>query len=127
MARRMVVTLLLLLPAISAFGKARNDTYPTPCSQVWDAVKATLANPTDYKIMVSDDSEMTATYLVTGDQRARVDSVALTPQDAGCQMKVQAADAGYMVDDEGAFRKRVSRSLTKLQAAKPSAPAKSGQ
>jgi hypothetical protein len=42
-------------------------------------------------------------------------------------MKVQAADAGYMVDDEGAFRKRVSRSLTKLQAAKPSAPAKSGQ
>jgi hypothetical protein len=127
MARLMVLTLLLLLPALPAFGKARNDIYPVPCSQLWDAVTITLGNPGDYKIMTSDDSEMTASYTVTGAVRVRVNSVVLNQQDAGCEMNVKSPDAGYMVDDESTFRKRVGKALARLQAAKPSQPASTGR
>jgi len=125
MSRLMVMTLLLLLPAFPASGKVRNDAYPISCSQLWNAVKMTLGNPEDYNVVASDDSEMTASYTVVGAQRVRVNSVALNPQGTGCQMKVQSPDAGYMVDDEGLFRKRVAHSLAKLQVAKPAQPTQS--
>ena len=124
MARFTVVTLLLLGISMPAFGKAHNDTYPVACSVLWDAVKDTLSKPGDYSMMASDDTEMTASYIVVGAQRQRVDTIALNPKDNGCKMQVQAPDSGYMNDDEGLFRKRVSHSLAKLQAAKPAEPAK---
>jgi hypothetical protein len=127
MARLMVVTLLLLLPALPAFGKARNDIYSVPCSQLWNAVTITLGNPGDYKLLDSDDFRMRASYTITGAQHVLTNSVALIQQDAGCQMKVNAPVAGYMILDESAFRKRVNKQLAKLQASKPAQPATTGR
>jgi len=124
MARRTVVTLLFILLSVSAFGKAHNDTYPIPCGDLWAAVMDALGNAGNYTVMASDDSGMTATYLIVGSQRQRINSVLLTAKDAGCRMQVNAPDSGNSNDDEGLFRKRVDHSLAKLQTAKPSVPAK---
>ncbi len=123
----MVVTLLLLPPALPAFGKARNDIYSVPCRLLWNAVTITLGNPGDYKLLDSGDLRMRASYTITGAQHVLNNSVALIQQDAGGQMKVNAPVAGYMILDESAFRKRVNKSLANLQAAKPAQPATTGR
>lgn len=126
MARYMVAILLLVVLASPALGKTRNDSYPVSCSDLWAAVQDTLANPGNYKVMVSDEVAMTASYVIVGAQRQRVNTVDLEPVDKGCELKVDSPDSGFANGDEATFRKRVGRSLAKLQAAKPSAPAKAG-
>ncbi len=124
MAKFMVVALLFFLLAVPAFGKAHNDIYPASCNDLWDAVKDTLGNAANYHILAMDDSGMTASYVIVGALRERVNSVALNPRDNGCELQVQSPVSGYANDDESPFRKRVGRSLAKLNAAKPSVPAK---
>jgi hypothetical protein len=123
----MVATLLMLAFAVPAFGKAHNDTYPVPCSELWDAVTNTLGSAGDYTILATDESGMTASFLIVGSQRQRVNSLQLNAQDAGCALKVQIADSGFAIDDTGLFKKRVGRSLAKLEAAKPPASANPGE
>ena len=125
MARFIVVTLLILILPVPVFGKAHNDAYPIECGNLWNAVRDTLGNAGNYTVMSSDDTEMTATYLIVGAQRQRINTLRLNAQDAGCKMQVKAPDSGISNDDEGLLRKRVSHSLAKLQAAKPSGSNKS--
>lgn len=126
MARFTVVTFLLVLVSIPAFGKDRN-IYPVDCSELWSAVRDTLGVAGDYTVFASDDEERTASYTIVGAQHQRVNSVALNSKDAGCEMLVKAPYSGNSNDDEGLFRKRVGRSLAKLQAAKTSEGAKPSQ
>jgi len=124
MARRLAAALMFVLLAVPAFGIAPKDIYPVSCSDLWDAVKDTLGSGGNYSILAMADSEMTASYVVIGAVRQRVNSVALNPRDTGCELQVQSGYSGYGIDDEGTFRKRVDHSLARLQAAKPSPPAK---
>lgn len=126
MARFVVVTLLLFLLAVPAFGKGHNDIYPVSCADLWNAVKDTLGNARNYTIMVMDDDQMTASYFITGALQQRVNSVALNQQDAGCELQVQA-NSGYGNDDARQFKNRVGHSLAKLQAGKPDEPSKPNQ
>ena len=120
MARYMVATLLLFLIAAPAFGKAHNNIYPVSCDDLWDAVRDTLGNKGNYSVMASDNSGMTASYLVVGSQRQRAYSVLLNPKDPGCELQVKTLDNSVSDDEEGLFRNRVGHTLDKLQAAKAS-------
>ena len=119
-----VVALLALAIAVPMFAKTHNDTYPVPCSELWQAVQDTIKNSGNYSLVVADNTQMTASYNINGALRSRANSVHLNPQGASCEMQVQSSYSGLAHDDAGNFKTRVDQSLAKLKAATPSGPAK---
>jgi hypothetical protein len=136
--RLVVLALMSLALAVSAFGMTYKSTYPVPCSEVWGAVKDTLSNPENYTVVESDNTQMTASYHVkhavhvnvTGAILQRTNHVTLVSNGAACQMRVVSNFSGWEHNDREDFKKRVDEFLTKLKAAgasqptKPEAPAK---
>jgi hypothetical protein len=123
MARSIVFLLALLSFSLPALGKGRNDIYPVPCNDLWNAVKETLGNTGNYNLVTSDDSAMAASYMIQNAPRQRVNSIRLNPAENGCELKIDSPDTGYG-DDRGVFLKRLNKSLAKTQAAKHAEPAK---
>jgi hypothetical protein len=124
MAKFLVFVLFFLVSAFPAFGKPHNGSYPVSCDDLWNAVSDTLGNAGNYSILATEDAEMKASFIALGARRQRVNSVSLIPKDNGCELQVQFPDSGYADDEESVFKKNVGRSLAKIQAAKPSPPAK---
>ena len=132
MMRFVVGALMSLILVVPAFSSAHKDTYPVPCSELWTAVKDTLGNPSNYSIVTTDNTQMTASYdvkhavhtSITGAALQRTNSVALNPQGTGCEMQVHSNYSGWNHSDAGDFKKRVDESLAKLKASKPPEPAK---
>ncbi|MBZ5628771.1 MAG: hypothetical protein LAO06_07890 [Acidobacteriia bacterium] len=120
-----VVALMSLTLAVPTFAKLHKDPYPVPCSQLWTAVMDTLKNSGHYVVMASDNTEMTATYNITGAVTQRTNSVLLKSQGTGCEMQTQSSFSSLHHNDAGDFKTRVEESLAKLKGAKPSEPAKS--
>jgi hypothetical protein len=127
MAVTMTMTLIVPTPSLA---KTHKEAYSVPCNVLWLAVKDTLRNSGKYGIMGLENTEMTATYsLGTGSLgQKRVNSVALNVKgDNSCEMQTQSAFSGFTNDDAGDFKKRVDKSLAKVQPpapAQPSAPEK---
>ncbi|MFZ0684266.1 MAG: hypothetical protein WAM89_01865 [Terriglobales bacterium] len=124
--KKLVVTLITLFAmAAPSFAKVHKDVYPVSCGTLWSAVKDTLRNSGKYGILGLVDTEMTATYtmgLGSAGQK-RQNSVALNAKsDASCEMVVQSGFSGLGSDDAGDFKKRVDKSLAKLQPAQPAKP-----
>ncbi len=127
-----VVTLIALALALPAFGKTSKNTYPTPCGDLWGAVKDVLSVAENYEVQESDDTLMTAAYkvkhnvhvTVTGALTQRTNHVALVSKGAECEMQVKSNYSGFEHDDSGDFRKRVEESFGKLKGVKPAEPAK---
>ena len=124
MMRFMVVALMSLTFAMPALGKTHKDSYPVPCSELWDAVQDTIKNSGSYSLVVADNTQMTASYTINGALRHRENSVHLDPQGASCEMQTQSSYSGLAHDDAGDFKTRVEASLAKLKGAKPADPAK---
>lgn len=130
--RLVVLALLSLALALSAFGKTHKSTYSDPCSEVWGAVKDTLNHPENYSVVGTDDAQMTASYnvkhaahfTVAGAALQRTNHVTLVSKGAECEMQVVSNYSGFEHNDSGDFKTRVDESLTKLKAAKASEPAK---
>ena len=130
--KSVVVALLALALALPSFGKTSKNTYPTPCSDLWGAVKDVLGNAENYNVEDSNDTLMTATYkvkhaahvTVSGAVLQRANHVALVSKGAECEMQVKSNYSGFEHDDSGDFRKRVEESFAKLKASKPAEPAK---
>ncbi len=130
-----VVTMLAMILGSPAFG-AGNKTYKTvykvPCSQLWIAVKAALANPDNYKDVESNDDKMSAEYnvkhsihwSVIGAVNQGKNSVALATVGTTCEMSVVSMYSGLSHNDQGDFKKRVDEALAKLPPPKPAEPAK---
>jgi len=125
--QRLFALTLVLLVAAPSFAKVHKDMYSVSCTTLWAAVKDTLRNSGKYGILGMDNNEMTATYSMgigTAGQK-RQNSVVLNMKgDASCEMVVQSGFSGLNNDDAGDFKKRVDKSLAAIQAAPPSAPAK---
>ncbi len=116
--KRIVVTILLALTAIPAFGSTHKDTFTVPCNELWRAVKDTLRNSGKYGIIAIDDKELTASYNIGGNLTGkRINSAVLNDQNSGvgCELQVQTAYSGLVNNDYGDFKKRVDDSLTKLK------------
>ncbi|HSZ15670.1 MAG TPA: hypothetical protein VK764_01130 [Terracidiphilus sp.] len=121
MTRSLVVILFILLFAFPEFANAHKDKPAIPCSDLWSAVTDTIANTGNYTVVASDPARMRASFIVVGALYPGMNAVFLSPRHNGCQLEVRMSFTG--IDDEAALRKRVRRSLTKLRAAQPSAPA----
>ena len=125
-----LLTFALALPAFGAGDKTYKNTYPVPCSELWDAVKVALGNPDNYKDVKSDDDKMTAEYNVKHSMHWSVigavnqgkNHVSLAPIGATCEMSVVSMYSGLSHNDQGDFKKRVDGALAKLQAPKPAEP-----
>ncbi|HUA16235.1 MAG TPA: hypothetical protein VMG31_13135 [Verrucomicrobiae bacterium] len=133
--RVLAVTLLALVLAVPAFGKTYKTIYPVPCSDLWNAVKDTLANPANnYEVAAKDDTQMHADYdvkhaahvTVTGVFLQRQNHVTLVSKGAAiCELQVVSNFSGWEHSDRGDFKKRVDESLEKLKnpPAPPAQPA----
>jgi hypothetical protein len=132
MMKLAVVVLMLLTLAVPVFGKTSKTTYPTPCSELWGAVKDTLSNAENYNVEESNDTLMAATYkvkhaahvTVSGAVLQRANRVSLVSKGTECEMQVKSNYSGFEHDDSGDFRKRVEESFAKLKGSKPAEPAK---
>ncbi|MGA7106294.1 MAG: hypothetical protein WBV28_23205 [Terracidiphilus sp.] len=81
----------------------------------------TLANTGNYTVVASDSERMRASFIVVGALYPGMNAAFLSPRNNGCELEVRMSFTG--IDDEAALRKRVRRSLAKLRAAQPPAPA----
>ena len=96
--------------------------YPMPCAMVWTAVKDTLGNGNDYRVVsVSDEAER-ATFTVVGSLKPYTDTVALASVGGGCEMTLVVLQIGSDNSDERGFRKRLGKALAKRQAEQPAKP-----
>jgi hypothetical protein len=114
---RVLLVALILTSATQAFAKP----YQMPCNDVWNAVRDTLENKGNYRIVAMDSEQMRASFIVFGSLYPGVHAVFLKTRDNGCDMDVKMGFTGN--DDEGAFRNRVNHVLAKRKAAKPTPPA----
>jgi hypothetical protein len=114
---------LLLILAVPAFARSHQSKPPIPCSDVWNAVTVTLADSSNYTLIATDSSQLKAVFSVFGARYPQINSVRLKPRNGSCELQIRMGFTGC--DDEWAFRRRVNRSLSKLEAAKPTAPPKS--
>ena len=64
MLRFAIAVFVLSAFALPAFSGTHKDTYPNACSEVWAAVKDTLAKPENYTVKITDEARMTSSYTV---------------------------------------------------------------
>ena len=88
---------------------------PISCSDLWVAVTDTLGNGNNYSIVAIDPEARRASFIVVGALFSQSETVRLKEGKSGCNLQVRFGFTG--ADDEGAFRKRVSRAL-KIRSAK---------
>lgn len=129
MTRRKAVILLALAVsvAVPALAATHESTYPNSCDELWPAVKAVISNPSNYKLIESDDAKWTAFYdvkhkvhlSVSGAVAQKTNHVTLVTHGAGCTMQVESSFSGLTHDDQGDFKQRVDEALAKLGSAKP--------
>lgn len=126
MFKLICAALILLAGLTTVSAKTHKQEYPNSCSEVWTAVKDTLANPEQYEIKISDEARMAVTFSVkhsahltlAGALRQRPNSGSLSAKDSGCEMKLESNYSGIEHNDAGDFTKRLAEAL-----AKPKTPA----
>ncbi len=65
MMKSVIAALILLTLAAPVFGKTHNETYPVPCSELWNAVQDTVKNSGNYSLVVADNTQMTLPTTLT--------------------------------------------------------------
>ncbi len=115
---------LLLITAAPAFARSHPAKPPVPCSDVWNAVTQTLDDSREYTIIFVDGSQMRAVFSVFAARFPQIDAVKLKPHQGTCELNIRMGFTGN--DDEWAFRRRVNRSLQRLETAKVSPAPKAG-
>lgn len=124
MSRALFVVLVVFLLPIPASAKPHN-VFPVSCDVLWTAVKDTLNNPNDYRVLSMSDSEMKASFIVVGELKPYTDRVILSAAEGGCAMKLTMSQIGPDNSDERVFRKQFGKRLAALQAVEKAKP--SGQ
>jgi hypothetical protein len=120
--KTLAVILLIFSSSIPALAKP-HDVYPVSCDVLWAAVKDTLGNQNDFSVIAIDEAGQKASFVVVGETTPYRDMVALAPRDNQCAMKLTILQVGSDNSDERVFRKRLGRSLVRVQAAMPAKPA----
>jgi hypothetical protein len=128
MFKLLITSFLLVVVAAPALAKP-TDVYPVSCDVLWAAVKDTLNNQNNYAILSANEVEHKVSFIVIGNLTTYTDRVALMARDGGCAMKSSFLQVGSDNSDWRQFDHRLTKSLTKLQAAKPKVaePTSTGQ
>jgi hypothetical protein len=114
---------MLLIAAGTSFAEAHRDVYSIPCSTLWPAVKDTVRNSGEYRILWFDNNEWTASFAVGGQGSSmRINAVVLNAKGENCEMQVQTGYGGGLSDDAHDLKKRVDASLGKQHPAKSETP-----
>ncbi len=121
MRNKLMVILFGFFTAIPAFAKA-HDVYQVSCNTLWSAIETVLENPADYRVLTMNDAEQKASFFVVGELTTYTDTVAVTESGDGCAMNLKISQVGGDNSDERGFRKRLGKSLAKLQAGQPAKP-----
>lgn len=123
MTKCLVTAALILVFAAPAMAAPR-DFFPVSCDDLWAAVNVTLSDAGNYSVSSIDDVNKKAAFIVVGELIVYTDTVALIARDNGCQAKLTIKEVGAENSNYRSFRKRLVKSLAKVEAAKSPAPAK---
>jgi hypothetical protein len=119
--KTLCVASFLLIFTMPAWGKIR-QVYPVPCDDLWTAVKDTLGNQSNYGIVYMDEYRQKASFTVVGALIMYTHRLQLTANGSGCTLNANILQEGADDTDWRQFRKRLGKSLAKMQAAKPKPP-----
>jgi hypothetical protein len=130
--RILLILCITALAVPSASAKTYKNTYPMACSDIWPAVKATLANADNYAQVILDEAKLSADYQpkhsvhvdVSGVLLQRMNHVRLVPKGSGCEMQVVSNYSGWGHDDKSDFRKRIDEAINHPNTATPPPDAK---
>lgn len=123
--RVFILTAVLGFGVVSALGETYKNSYAIPCTGIWPAVRATLADQEHYAKVIINDEKMKADYQpkhtvhvdVSGTLLQRTNHVTLIPKDGVCEMDVVSNYSGWGHDDKADFKKRVDDNITKAKTA----------
>jgi hypothetical protein len=118
MPKTLIVVFFALVFSTPTFAKS-HDVFPMSCDDLWTAVKDTLGNPNDYNVIAVDEAAQKASFVVVGETTPYRDMVALAAKGGECSMKLTVLQVGPDNSDERGFRKRLAKSLARLQAGAP--------
>ena len=113
-----LAVIFLVFFSVPVFAKP-HDVYPVSCDVLWAAVMDTLGNQKDFSVIAVDEAGQKASFVVVGETTPFRDMVALVSRDNQCAMKLTILQVGSDDSDERVFRKRLGKSLAKVQAAMP--------
>jgi hypothetical protein len=122
--RVVIFSALIGFGVLSAFSETYKNSYSIACTDIWPAVKATLADQEHYAKVIVNDERMKADYQpkhtvhvdVSGTLLQRTNHVTLIPKDGVWEMDVVSNYSGWGHDDKADFKKRVDDNLTKTKA-----------
>ena len=129
--RVFIFTALFSLGVMPALGETYKNSYSIACTDIWPAVKTTLADQEHYARVIVNDEKMKADYQpkhtvhvdVSGTLLQRTNHVTLIPKDGVCEMDVVSNYSGWGHDDKADFKKRVDDNITKAKATPAAAQA----
>jgi hypothetical protein len=133
MVQRVIVFIFVVVFGVAtACGETYHSSYSVACSNIWPAVRATLADQDHYAKVIINDEKMKADYQpkhtvhvdISGTLLQRMNHVTLKPKGDGCEMDVVSNYSGWGHDDQSDFKKRVDDTLTKPAGAPAAEPAK---
>jgi hypothetical protein len=113
------------LGVMSTLGETYKNSCSIACTDIWPAVKATLADQEHHARVIVNDEKMKADYQpkhtvhvdVSGTLLQRTNHVTLIPKDGVCEMDVVSNYSGWGHDVNADFKKRVDDNLTKAGTA----------
>lgn len=103
--------------AASALAKSP-EVDPVSCDDLWVAVKATLDDTSNYRVMWENEIGQKASFVVVGALIQYSQKVALTEKGGGSMARAAIIEVGPDNADWRQFHHRVAESLAKLRVPK---------
>jgi hypothetical protein len=105
---------LMFVFAVPAFAGTQRRFYSVSCEELWPAVKDALLNSGRFTAEGIDDGAMMADFCIgkTYDTR-HANTVFLTPQASGCELKLKTTLSSFFVDDADLLKAQVDNSLAR--------------
>ena len=119
MKRMGVIGVMLMLAAGTSSARTVKEAYTVPCGTLWRAVKDTVRNSGYYAVVLLDNNEMIASFVIGTGGSMRIESAALNAKGDGCELQLQPLHRNPFAEDAADFKKRVNESLAQIQSAAP--------
>ena len=105
---------LMVVFAVPAFAGTQRRIYSVSCEELWPAVKDALLNSGRFSAGGIDDGAMMANFSAgKAYDTQHANTVFLSPQASGCELKLKTSLSSFFVDDADLLKAQVDHSLAR--------------